>query len=357
MASKKDKGKNKEKEEVPSNVYMVGGRGVEGEALSGMEVMDCRSGVVQEFVPSTPMPEARWGAGATSWGGKIWVFGGNNGHILSSAAVFDPQMAEWTPIPNMSNRRTNHCATAVGKRIYICGGFGGDHGADVPLDSAERYDPALNEWEVIAPMSAKRFNAASVCSGPLLFIFGGATDKPEPLRTVECFDARDNGVDWRSFPEMTEKRQGHGATIIQGMPIVCGGHDGATCLSSVEYLSPTGRAWLDGGRDGQWQESASMSIPRYGLVACCAMGPDRGIKVFVFGGHNGSDRVKTVECRGWDLDSAASQAWENVPKVEKAEGKRMDVRSGSAYAVLEVSPEVEKRNAERIEAAARAASK
>jgi len=194
---------------------------------------------------------------------------------LNTAAVFDPlhhPQNAWKALPPMSNRRTNACATAVGKRIYICGGFGGDQSSDFPLDSAERYDPHLHQWETMPSMQSKRFNAASACMGPLLFIFGGSADRSDALKTVERFDARDGKCTWESMPSMSSKRMGAAATIFtekgNSMPFVFGGHDGIACLDSVESLKPTGRPWLDGGKDGLWQAVPKMSMPRYCLAAC-----------------------------------------------------------------------------------------
>lgn len=340
MARRKD---DKNKVEAPSLLYMIGGRGREGETLSSVEVLDTTHPIDQEWVLLDPMPEARWGASAASWGGKIYVFGGNNDQglssssstILNTAAVFDPlhhPQNAWTALPPMSNRRTNACATAVGKRIYVCGGFGGDQSSDFPLDSAERYDPHLHQWETMPSMQSKRFNAASACMGPLLFIFGGSADRSDALKTVERFDARDGKCTWESMPSMSSKRMGAAATIFtekgNSMPFVFGGHDGIACLDSVESLKPTGRPWLDGGKDGVWQAVPKMSMPRYCLAACVGK-QDTKPKVFVFGGHNGCERVNDVEC----IEEGASE-WEPVPKNRKDEGRRMEIRASAAMAAL-----------------------
>merc|ERR1719240_351306 len=128
---------------------------------------------------------------------------------------------------------------------------------------------------------------------------------------------------------MTERRQGAAAVIMKNMPWVCGGHDGVSCLRTVECLEPAGRAWLEGGKDGKWKACPMMITPRYCLSACVAAhggGTNPKAKVFCFGGHDGVERLGTGEC-GDDGD------WESVPKNPPREGQaRLEPRAGAALA-------------------------
>jgi len=260
--------------------------------------------------------------------------------MQSSAEVFDPLSGAWTSLPPMASRRMQPTACGVGKRIYVCGGYGGELTHDEPLETVERYDPALNQWEIAPKMAAKRYNATSASVGPLLFVFGGATDKTEPLKTVERFDARENTQKWEGMPVMKEKREGAGSAISrEGHPIVCGGHNGVKCLSSVERLLPGGnKTWLEGGREGTWQALPDMLSPRFGLACCVALHNDRKGKVFVFGGHSGLERLASGECLC--NKETTGEYWESVPKQKNKEidGKEMDARAGAAVAILKDDP-------------------
>lgn len=312
------------KDDPPSLIFMIGGRGAEGEPLSTAEIIDTKS-MQQEWEELEPMPEPRWGAAAASWGSKIWVFGGyNGGPILKTGAVFDPDEGEWAPLPLMSTRRAQPCVTAVGRRIYVCGGYGGTHGKDGPLDSCERFDPEEQVWEAMPKMSAKRFNAASTVIGPTLYMLGGATDKPEPLKSVERFDAKEV-MKWEKLPDMSERRQGHGAAVLKGFVYVCGGHDGSECLDSVERFFPDEK----GRPTGEWKAAASMSMPRYMAACCTVLHSDQRPKVVVFGGHNGTERVRTLECCQFD-----AKEWQPIPKDERVAGRRMEVRAGAALGAM-----------------------
>lgn len=318
---------------MPSAIFMIGGRGLEGDAMSTVDYLDSRNALVQDWFPSTPLPEARWAASAASWGGKVWVFGGNSdGMILNSAVQYDPHTDAWSEVPRMTSRRAHACSSGVGKKIYVCGGYGGEGGKTEPLDTVERFDPPSNTWEVVPKMNSKRFNAAMAVIGPLIHMVAGATDKERPLNTFERYDARENGTcaaGWEVGPTMRERRQGCGAASLQGMLFVCGGHNGVNCLQTGEFFQQSGKPWLEGGFDGAWTAMPKMSTPRYGLMALAAMSCDRLPKIYVFGGHNGSERLSSVEALTFD-----GEEWDPVPRQKESDARKMDARAGACVAGL-----------------------
>ena len=46
---------------------------------------------------------------------------------------------------------------AAGGKLYAVGGYGGGR-----ISSVERYDPALDAWEAVAPMAAARMKAFAI---------------------------------------------------------------------------------------------------------------------------------------------------------------------------------------------------
>ena len=53
----------------------------------------------------------------------------------------------WEKIAPMATARRNHCVAVLDGKLYAAGGDG-----DGAAKSVERYDPALNVWEALAPM-------------------------------------------------------------------------------------------------------------------------------------------------------------------------------------------------------------
>merc|ERR1711965_706562 len=99
------------------------------------------------------MAEARQSHAVAVLDGKLYAVGGYNDDDgrLSSVERYDPAANAWEAVAPMATARAFPFAPGVAVldgKLYAVGGSGG--GA---LSSVERYDPALNAWEAVAPMA------------------------------------------------------------------------------------------------------------------------------------------------------------------------------------------------------------
>ena len=81
------------------------------------------------------------------------------------------------------------------------------------FSSVERYDPATNVWEAVAPMTMARFapGAAVLCG--TLYVFGGVSvDTVGPMNTVERYDPAANA--WEAMAPMTTARRCPGVGLL-----------------------------------------------------------------------------------------------------------------------------------------------
>ena len=62
---------------------------------------------------------------------------------MNSVYVYDPQADAWTQLASMGVARRRHASAAVGGKLYVFGGIGGE---DEYLSTAEVYDPASDSW-------------------------------------------------------------------------------------------------------------------------------------------------------------------------------------------------------------------
>ena len=94
-------------------------------------------------------------------GGKIYVTGGKDSErsTLNSAYVYDPQADAWTQLASMGNARRVHASAAVGGKLYVFGGYGGD-----ARSTAEVYDPASDSWAQVPSLTSARRNMVAVSS-------------------------------------------------------------------------------------------------------------------------------------------------------------------------------------------------
>ena len=102
------------------------------------------------------MAEARQTHDMAVLDGKLYAVGGyDGGGVLSSVERYDPALDAWEAVAPMATARSRHAvAVVLDGKLYAVGGSGGGG----TLSSVERYDPALNAWEAVAPLAAVRAN-------------------------------------------------------------------------------------------------------------------------------------------------------------------------------------------------------
>ena len=125
---------------------------------------------------------------------KIYVFGGRNGStVLNSVYEYDLSTNKWTLRPSMQIARYGAGAVTVGGKIYLIGGFDNTGKA---LNTVSVYDPVTNTWlQDKKPMPTARgwFGIAADDHIYVICGFDGYTT----LSTVHEYDpAQDKWVSW-----------------------------------------------------------------------------------------------------------------------------------------------------------------
>ena len=89
--------------------------------------------------------------------GKLYAVGGQDDYnVLSSVERYDPVTNAWEVVAPMAEARYKHAVAALDGKLYAVGGSDDDEDDDGALSSVERYDPASNAWEAVAPMATAR---------------------------------------------------------------------------------------------------------------------------------------------------------------------------------------------------------
>lgn len=143
----------------------------------------------------------------------------------------------------------------------------------------ECYDPRIDRWCMVTPMSTKRarVGVGTVCGR--IYAVGGY-DGSNDLATVEAYCPQSN--QWLSVPSMGTRRSCLGVAVLNGLIYAIGGYDGASCLNSVERFDPL---------TAQWTSVAAMNTRRRYV----RVGVVNGI-IYAIGGYDGSAHLNTVEC-------------------------------------------------------------
>ena len=85
--------------------------------------------------------------------GKLYAVGGQDAFydVLSSVERYDPATNAWEAVAPMGTARWGLAVAVLDGKLYAVGGRGGG-----VLSSVERYDPALGAWEAVALMGTAR---------------------------------------------------------------------------------------------------------------------------------------------------------------------------------------------------------
>jgi N-acetylneuraminic acid mutarotase len=155
-------------------LYVVGGQDAEDTVLASVEVYDFAT-ETWSVLPA-PMPQARTSitTAVVQHKGKVYVVGGRGGEgeDLQSVAVYDIAAEAWSVLPaDMRVHRREHAAAVHGSKIYVLGGGDEEYTA---LRSVEVYDIAAGEWSMKAgEMHVARSRFAVAVHGDNLYAMGG----------------------------------------------------------------------------------------------------------------------------------------------------------------------------------------
>ena len=106
-----------------------------------------------------PMAAARSGVGVAVLDGKLYAVGGYDGGDLSSVERYDPALDAWEAVAPMAPARSRLSVAVLDGKLYAVGGQNDEEDVDGGIGClVERYDPALEVWEAVAPTGKARLS-------------------------------------------------------------------------------------------------------------------------------------------------------------------------------------------------------
>ena len=96
--------------------------------------------------------------------GQLGGVGGCDDGALSSVERYDPAANAWEAVAPMATARVALGVAVFEGKLYAVGGMsediedeaGEEEEVETPANTVERFDPASNAWEVVAPMATGR---------------------------------------------------------------------------------------------------------------------------------------------------------------------------------------------------------
>ncbi len=215
--------------------------------------------------------------------GKLYVLGGFQSSPFGptdSAYAYDTASNTWTTLATMPLRLTHTGVAAVGRQIFVAGGYFGssstNFGAQTFATKAVwRYDIDTNTWSSMPDLPQARGSGGLVARGRFLHFFGGA-DLSRNDKGEHWILNLDSGG-WVAAAPMPNPRSHMGFAELAGKVYVVGGqHDVDAALvtqNSVHCFDPT---------TGVWSEVAPLPVAR-GHISTATF--SMGGRILVLGGE------------------------------------------------------------------------
>lgn len=220
---------------VGLELYGIGGETAEG-VDNAVAVYDTQE---RQWSGRAPKITAVADATAAVLAGEIYVVGGRleDGRATTIVEAYSPLNDGWRPVTPLPRPISGGLALVSGGKLYL---FGGQDGDDV-LDEGYMYDPAADRWETLPAMEQARVFAAGGTVGSDLYVAGGS-DGRQALATCERFDPVEEV--WSSCPDLLEPRAGAAAAVVLNkLYVIGGGLHGDVTFSEV-YDAESG-SWME----------------------------------------------------------------------------------------------------------------
>jgi len=205
-----------------------------------------------------PAPTERTEVAAAAVGRRIWVLGGYtpDGATVATAEVYDTATGSWSRGPDLPVAVNHAMAASLDGVLYVAGGNDGRR----PSDQVARLDG--DRWRRLAPLPRGRQAGGLVALDGRLYLVGGVVEGGLASDTQVYDPAADR---WSPAPGLPTRREHLGAAAAGGRVYVVGGRTGGigSNLAAAEAFDPAA---------GRWSAVAPLPTARGGLAATATAG-------------------------------------------------------------------------------------
>jgi hypothetical protein len=197
-------------------------------------------------------------------GGKVLLAGGfrQQGMAeipISSAEIYDPAINRFTPVGELNEARSGHTATLLPDgQVLIAGGWG-EKGRTA---TAELYDPQTGQFSYTASLAAPRAGmTATMLQDGLVLFAGGDSARITPQLAAEIYDPTTHTFVLAG--SLQHGRSAHTAALLQdGSVLLVGGRTSDnTVLASAEIFDPANWNFtLTGSLNGARHKHAAVRL-------------------------------------------------------------------------------------------------
>jgi Kelch motif len=198
----------------------------------------------------------------------------------AAARAGDPAWRTLAPAPS---ERTEVAAAAVGRRIWVLGGYGPD---GATLATVEVYDTAADTWARGPDLPVAVNHAMAATLDGVLYVAGG-NDGDGPSTQL----ARLDGDGWRTLAPLPQGRSAGGLVALEGRLYLVGGVVDGGLAGDTQMYDPAA---------DRWSSAPGLPTPREHLGAAASGG-----KVYVVGGRTGGIGNNLAAAEAFDPGATA----------------------------------------------------
>lgn len=222
---------------------------------------------------------------------------GDQSSVSARSFKYSSAGDNWTERASMAKARRACGVAALGSYVYCAGGVvGTDSTAWV-----ERYNPSTDVWERMADMPEALHFGALVSDGTYLYHVGGySTTNTAYSAKLFRYDPALNT--WTTLTPMTVARGGHAAAVVSGVIYCIGGWNGTVNIDTNEAYDISA---------GTWSTKAPMTTARWLLTSTAING-----KIYCIGGFGAGGAQLVNEEYDTALNTWATKAPMATPLYE-----------------------------------------
>ena len=211
--------------------------------------------------------------------------------------AYNPAFNNWTLLAPMPTPRNNFAEAAYGGKIYVIGGWTG--GSESACGINEVYDPATNFWTTAAPMPTARGEMNAAVAYGRIYVMGGRTAAAySTVNVTEAYDPTNDS--WSTAAQMPYPVVAYASAVVDDKIYVIGGQDewyGYHGMIGLGTPAPAPESYPDINLRytqiyNPANDSWSFGAPVPGLVFGSAAGTTTGVyaptRIYVLGGVGGS---------------------------------------------------------------------
>lgn len=251
----------------------------------------------------TTLPASRAGFASTTYNGRIYVIGGDDGAgVTNRVDRYDPGGDTWARLRNKPTPVVDVQAVAIGGKIYVPGGARADRTVS---DVFEMYDPQNEQWLELAKLPAPRSGYTLAAIEGELFLFGG-WDGTKAHATVWSYDIERNAWNTQHSQMPTPRAFASSATTDELVYVLGGEVDGQPSTANERY-----NAYDDASGRSAWTTLAPLPTAQSHGSAVAVLST-----IHVFGGKGQLS---------WQSYQTLADTW--IPHQASLPDKLTDVRS------------------------------